>query len=149
LDDVLFFQTGFTEAKRHLSDLMTGVVHEHRPVQVNRHGEKEQMFLLARRELEDLLELTGQRFETRVFFDDGEVSVSLPAFSLIGAGETFDAAVEDLVDLLRQYCAQYLRRLDFYRQTDRRALLPLVFLFALTPAARQGDLLLKVPGTRG
>jgi prevent-host-death family protein len=88
MDDVLFFQTGFTEAKRHLSDLMTGVVHDHRPVQVNRHGEKEQMFLLARRELEDLLELTGRRFETRVLFDDGEVSVSLPAFSLIGAGET-------------------------------------------------------------
>jgi PHD/YefM family antitoxin component YafN of YafNO toxin-antitoxin module len=149
MNDVLFLQTGFTEAKRHLSDLMTGVVHEHRPVQVNRHGEKEQMFLLARRELEDLLELTGQRFETRVLFDDGEVSVSLPAFSLIGAGETFDAAVEGLVDLLRQYCAQYLRRLDFYRQTDRRSLLPLVFLFALTPAAQQKDLLLKVPGTRG
>lgn len=146
MDHALFLQAAFTDAKRHLSDLMTGVVHEHRPVQVNRHGEKEQMFLLARRELEDLLGLTGQRFETRVLFDEGEVSVSLPAFSLIGAGETFDAAVEDLVELLRHYCAQYLERLDFYRQTDRRVLLPLVFVFALTPPGEQRELLIRAPG---
>ncbi|MGH2854267.1 MAG: type II toxin-antitoxin system prevent-host-death family antitoxin [Solirubrobacteraceae bacterium] len=146
--NALFQQTGFTDAKRHLSELMTEVVHEHRPVQVNRHAGKEQMFLVARRELEDLLELSGQRFETRVIFDEGEVVVSLPAFSLIGAGESFDEAVDDLLAVLRQYCAQYLERLEFYRQTDRRSLLALVFLFSLTPPEEQRELLLHPPEGR-
>jgi prevent-host-death family protein len=148
MSSALFQQAGFTDAKRNLSELMTEVVHEHRPVQVNRHAGKEQMFLVARRELEDLLELSGQRFETRVIFDEGEVSVSLPAFSLIGAGESFDEAVDDLLAVLRQYCAQYLERLEFYRQTDRRGLLALVFLFSLTPPEEQRELLLHPPEGR-
>lgn len=146
--NALFQQTGFTDAKRHLSELMTEVVHDHRPVQVNRHAGREQMFLVARRELEDLLALSGQRFETRVIFDEDEVSVSLPAFSLIGAGENFDDAVDDLLVVLRQYCAQYIERLEFYRQTDRRGLLGLVFLFALTPLEDQRALLLDPPEGR-
>jgi hypothetical protein len=148
MSNALFQQAGFTDAKRHLSELMTEVVHDHRLVQVNRHAGREQMFLVARREFEDLLALAGQRFETRVIFDEGEVSVSLPAFSLIGAGETFDEAVDDLLALLRQYCAQYLERLEFYRQTDRHHLLGLVFLFALTPPDEQRELLLHPPEGR-
>lgn len=146
--NALFLQTGFTDAKRNLSELMTEVVHDHRPIQVNRHAGREQMFLLARRELEDLLALAGQRFETRVIFDEDEVSVSLPAFSLIGAGASFEEAIDDLLEVLRQYCAQYLERLELYRQTDRHGLLGLVFLFALTPPEDQSELLLRPPEAR-
>lgn len=78
-----------------------------------------------------------------MIFDEDEVSVSLPAFSLIGAGESFDEALDDLLAVLRQYCAQYIERLEFYRQTDRRSLLGLVFLFALTPSEDQRALLLR------
>jgi PHD/YefM family antitoxin component YafN of YafNO toxin-antitoxin module len=148
MSNTLFQQAGFTDAKRHLSELMSEVVHDHRPVQVNRHAGREQMFLLARRELEDLLLLSGQRFETRVIFDEGEVSVSLPEFSLIGAGESFDKALDDLLAVLREYCALYLERLEFYRQTDRSRLLGLVFLFALTPPDEQRALLLGSPERR-
>ena len=103
--------------------------------------------MAGRREIVDLLELAGQRFVTRASFDEeGEVTVSLPAFTLIGSGESLDEAVDELVDVLRAYCAQYLQRLDLYRQTDRRGLLPLIFLFALTPADEQRNLLLRAPG---
>lgn len=141
----IFQQTAFTDAKRHLSGLMDGVTHGHRPVQVNRHGGREQMVLVAPRELLDMLSAAGQRFVTRVAFADDEVTVSLPAFSLIGSGATLEAAADELVEVLRDYCAQYLERLEFYRQTERRALLPLVFLFALTPEDEQRNLLLGQP----
>jgi hypothetical protein len=89
-------------------------------------------------------------FLTRVIFDEGEVSVSLPSFSLIGAGHNFDAALEDLIGLTRQYCRQYFQSIDRYLQTDRRSILAQVCLFALTPEAEQKDLFLRahtLPGS--
>ncbi len=144
LDAALGFRSeDFTKAKAGLSDLMTGVVHGHRPVEVKRHGGKERMLLVAQEELRALV--AGSRFETRAIFDDGEVSLSLPQFTLIGAGATFDEAVEDALVLLRQYCTHFVERWSFYRETGRASLLPLVWKFALTPEDEQRDLLLAPP----
>lgn len=146
MEGAMFLEVDFTSAKAGLSGYTDKVVHDRRMVGVNRHGGKEQMLLLARQELKDLLEGLGPRFETRVIFDEDEVSVSLPDFSLIGSGKDFDAAVDDALALLRDYCRRHLERLDFYRQTDRRTLTPLVYLFALTPEDEQRELLLRPPG---
>jgi len=72
-----------------------------------------------------------------------KATVTLPQFRIIGIGSTVDEASEDALAKLREYASQYLKRLDFYRETDRRDLYPLVARFLATPEDEQLDLLLE------
>jgi predicted RNase H-like HicB family nuclease len=127
----------FSEAKARLSDLMTAVVHEHRPKAVDRHRGKEEMFLLGRDQLLAILE--PFEFEPQVSVSEHEFVVRLPELELIAAGETLDAAVDELVELAEAYAEQYLTRFEFYRETDRRRHLPWVARIAFTqPQERRG-----------
>ena len=60
--------------------------------------------------------------------------VRLPELNLIGGGETFDAALDDLVDVASAFAEQYFRRLRFYAEAERLARLPWVAKIAFTPA---------------
>lgn len=99
----------------------------------------------AVRESQVLPEPVGQRFDTRVSLGESEATVGLSALRLIGAGDTFDAAVDDLVEVLREYSSQYLRRIVFDRQAAQGNLSPLIRVFSLTPAEEQRGLLLRPP----
>src|SRR6266571_2932981 len=98
----------FSRAKGALSDVMTRVVHEHRPSVVSRHRGKERMLLVGTDDLERYL--SAFRFELEVVTDAGEVTAAIPKLGVLGFGSTVDAAVEDLLVELRSYTRDYFER---------------------------------------
>lgn len=95
-------------------------------------------------DLGDLRELLRDHtFQTDVAIHPDEATVTLPQFRIIGIGATVDEATEDALAKLREYATQYRKRFDFYKETDRRDLYPLVARFLATPQDEQLDLLLE------
>jgi predicted RNase H-like HicB family nuclease len=142
----LFETLAFSEAKAKLSDLMTSVVHGHRPKAVDRHHGKEEMFLLGREEVMALLE--SFEFQPKFSVSEGEFVVRLPELGLIAGGESFDQALDELVELAEEYAEQYFARLEFYRETDRRHQLPWVARVAFTPVEERRELFVRTPAIR-
>ena len=129
----------FSRAKGTLSDVMTRVVHEHRPSIVSRHRGKERMLLVRTDDLAAYL--SSFSFELEIVEDGGEVTGALPRFGLLGFGSSRDEAIDDLLVELRTYSADYFERAGFYAATDRANHAPWLLRFALTPAAEQRGLL--------
>jgi hypothetical protein len=129
----------FSRAKAELSDVMTRVVHEHRPSIVSRHRGKERMVLVRADDLVRQLAVFG--FDVEVIEDGGEVTAALPRFGLLGFGASGDDALDDLVFELRAYAADFFERWAFYSATDRAEHAPWLLRFALTPPGEQRDLL--------
>lgn len=134
---------GFSEAKSRLSDLMTAVVHERRPKAIGRHRGKEEMFLLGRDELLDLIE--SFEFRPLVSVSDDEFVVTLPELGLIAANESLEAAFDELVEVAEAYAELYLSRYEFYRETDRRRHLPWVARIAFTRPEARRELFIETP----
>lgn len=129
----------FSRAKSVLSDVMTRVVHEHRPSVVSRHRGKERMVLLR---TDDLVRyLDAFRFEVEVVEDEGEATAALPRLGLLGFGATREAAIDDLLAELRRYAADYFARQGFYEATDRADQAPWLLRFALVAPGDQRGLL--------
>ena len=99
--------TDFSEAKAHLSDLMTDVYHAHRPQLVSRHRGKEQMLLVGREDLARML--ADQRLDVQVVYDEGEVTLRVPDLGILGFGDTYEEAAEDLVSELEVYASSYFQ----------------------------------------
>jgi len=131
----------FSQAKAELSALMDQVVREHRPAIIERR--REAMVALSLSDMRSLLETFG--FEPRVTFGRKEVVASLDDLGLVGAGTDLGAAIDDLLEELRDYVTDFIRRYAFYVQTDRRAHAPWVLRFALTAPEEQRQLLLQDP----
>lgn len=129
----------FSRAKSSLSDLMTRVVHEHRPTIVGRHRGKERMLLVRTDDLAAYL--TSFRFDVEVAEDEGEVTAALSRLGLLGFGTTRDEAIDDLLVELRTYAEDYFERASFYAATDRAGHAPWLLRFALTPSPEQRALL--------
>jgi prevent-host-death family protein len=136
----------FSEAKAKLSDLMTAVVHGHRPQVIDRHGGKEEMFLVGRDELLALLE--SFEFHPLVSISEGEFTVRLPELGLIAGGESLDAALDELVEIAEAYVEQYFARYEFFRETDRRRQLPWIARIAFTDPDERRKLLSATPTYR-
>lgn len=120
----------FAQAKAHLSDLMDQAVHGHRLQLIDRHRGKEQAVLVSVEDLAMLLE--GFAFHPRVSVSEGEFVVRLPELDLIAGGESYGEALDELVELVGLRAEDFLERLDFYMQTDRRGQLAYLLKFALT-----------------
>ncbi len=125
----------FSRAKGALSDVMTRVVHEHRPSIVSRHRGKERMLLVR---TDDLVRyLDSFAFDLELVEDGGEVTAALPRLGVLGFGASPDEAIDDLLTELRVYAADYFDRASFFAATDRAAHAPWLLRFALTPTAEQ------------
>jgi prevent-host-death family protein len=120
----------FAQAKARLSDLMDQAVHAHRPQLIDRHRGKEQAVLVSVEDLTMLLE--GFSFHPRVSVSAGEFIVRLPELGLVAGGASYEDALEELVELVDSQAEDFLARLDFYMQTDRRSQLAYLLKFALT-----------------
>jgi prevent-host-death family protein len=131
----------FAEAKAKLSDLMSEVVHDHRPVLLDRHRGKEEALVVSVEDLAPILEVFT--FDPQVSVSEGEFVMRLPELNLISKGPTFDDALAEMVELVETYAGDYFNRFDFYRHTDRRRHLPWLLRFALTPAAERAQLLVS------
>lgn len=129
----------FSRAKSELSDVMTRVVHEHRPSIVSRHRGKERMLLVRTDDL--ARHLAGFELDVELVEDGDEVTAALPRLGLLGFGASRDEALDDLLVELRAYAADYFERSAFYAATDRADHAPWLLRFALTPAGEQRDLL--------
>lgn len=129
----------FSRAKSTLSELMTQVVHGHAPRIVSRHRGKEEMVLVATDDLARFLE--SFRFDPRITIDAGEATAKLTHLGLLGFGETFEEAMQDLVEELRVYTRDFFERASFYAETDRAGHAPWLLRFALTAPDRQLELL--------
>jgi hypothetical protein len=113
---------------------------EHMLQIITRHDRDE----VALVDLADLRELLHDHtFQTEVSIHSNEATVNLPQFRIIGIGADVDEAAEDALAKLREYALQYLRRFNFYKETDRRDLYPLVMRFLATPGNEQLDLLVE------
>ena len=143
MTDALLDTLSFTTAKSHLSDVMTGVVHRHELKIVGRRDGKEQMLLVGRDDVLGLLDAI--RFEPVVTVSEGEFVIELPELNLILAGETFDAALGELVELASTYAEQYLRRRSFYAETEQRSQLPWVLKIALSRGDERRGLFTQPP----
>ncbi len=133
----------FSEAKAELSEVMTQVVREHRPTVIARGGGKEAMVAL---DLDDFRLLLGSfQFEPHVSFGDEGVVAAIESFGLVGHGADLERAMNDLLEELRAYASDYIRRYAFYAQTNRRAHAPWIMRFAATPVEEQLALLSQEP----
>ena len=128
-------QEAFAQAKARLSDLMDQAVHGHRVQVIDRHRGKEKAVLVSVDDLGVLLE--GFEFHPRVSVSEGEFVVRLPELNLIAGGTTYEEALGGLVELAEQQAQNFLSRLDYYMQTDRRGQLGWLLKLALaTPEER-------------
>jgi hypothetical protein len=134
---------GLSEAKATLSDVMSGVVHDHRPTVIERHGGKEAMLLLGLSDMEPLLGHFS--FHTRASVSDGEFVLRQPELNLVVGGETFEQAASELEQLALAYAERYFERLGFYAHTDRAEQMPWLLRLILTPATDRRALLLGAP----
>src|SRR5207248_4392870 len=91
----------FSDAKSHLSDVMSQVVRDHQPRLVSRHRGKEVMLLLSANDV--VAGLNQYRLEPDLTFSEGEVTAQLPELGLLGFGITIDGALDDLLAELRAY----------------------------------------------
>ena len=125
-------EVSFSRAKTGLSSVMDEVVHRHRPqiVQRQRGGGKELMLLVrtddARRWLDTF------RLVLRVTLDEAEVTVVADPVGVVGFGESFDEALDDLVAELGAYAQRFFERSEFYAQTEAARHEPWLLRFALT-----------------
>src|SRR5438874_13315186 len=107
---------------------MSMVVREHQPHLVSRHRGKESMLLLN---TQDVLALLRQyRFESRVIFSEGEVTIEMHQLSLLGFGDTFHEALADLLNELRVYAQNFFEEPSLYMNSNRREHLPWLLRFA-------------------
>ncbi len=139
--DAVLATHDFSRAKGALSEVMTEVVHGHRPQVISRHRGKERMLLVRPDDLVGCLETF--RFEPLVVLDGGEVTVELAELGVLGLGSTLDEAMADLVAELRLYARRFFEQAGFYLQSDRRGHAPWLLRFALTPEDEQLALLLE------
>ena len=85
---------------------------------IERSG-NELAFLIGVAELEELL--SDLAFGPEVFFEPEAVSIWLPELALYGRGQSFEEAMEDLVDEVRDYVDEYLSEAPLYRRAPGRA----------------------------
>lgn len=129
----------FSPAKAHLSDVMNDVFHGHRPQVVSRHRGKEQMVLVRP---DDLVAMLGdQRFDVLAVYDQGEVTLRIPAMGVLGFGVSLDEATDDLLDELRAYATRYFREPERYLATARGGHAGALLRFALTDETGQRQMI--------
>ena len=134
----LLAQEAFAQAKAKFSDLMDQAVHDHRPQLIDRHRGKEQAVLVSVADLGMLLE--GFQFHPRVSVSEGEFVIRLPELNLIAAGASYEAALDELVELAERQAQDFLDRFNFYMQTDRRGQLGWLLKFALASGEERRSL---------
>lgn len=131
-------QAAFAQAKAKLSDVMDQAVHGHRLQVIDRHRGKERAVLVSESDLGALLE--GFEFRPKVSVSEGEFIIRLPELDVIAGGDTYEAALDELVEIVEIQARDFFDRLNFVRQTDRRGQLPLLLKFAITPEAERAAL---------
>ena len=135
--------TDFSAAKAQLSDLMTDVYHEHRPHLVSRHRGKEQMLLVRREDLARML--ADQRLDVEVVYDEGEVTLRVPDLGVLGFGDTYDEAAEDLLSELEVYAASYFQNPARYAYTSRASHAGVLMRFAISSPEERRAMLTEAP----
>jgi len=133
----------FSDAKAHLSDVMASVVHQRQPRLVRRHRGKEAMLLVPPDDLARALRTF--RFDASVIHSEGETTVALEQFGVLGFGKTLEEALADALEELRAYAQRYFADTAFYAKTDRAGHWPWLLRLALTPPEQQTALLLDPP----
>lgn len=136
-------QEAFAQAKAKLSDLMDQAVHGHRVQVIDRHRGKERAVLVSVDDLGMLLE--SFEFHPRVSVSKGEFVIRLPELNLIAGGASYDDALGELVELAEQQAQNFLDRLDYYMQTDRRGQLGWLLKLALTSPDERRSLFSSAP----
>jgi hypothetical protein len=129
----------FSPAKSQLSDVMTQVFHGHQPRIVSRHHGKEQMLLVRP---DDLVAMLGEhRLDVHVVYDADEVTLRVPDMGVLGFGETFEEAIEDLLVELRAYATRFFREPARFMATSRGAHAAALLRFALAGEDEQRRML--------
>lgn len=132
-------ERSFSSAKSGLSSVMDEVVHEHKPQLVHRYGGRDAMLLVRP---DDLLRwLDTFEFRLDVTLDEGEVAIAASAVGILGIGDSFDSALDDLVIELRAYVQRFFERPHFYAQTSAGRHEPWLLRFALTDPDKHRALL--------
>jgi len=100
-----------------LPDALSEAVHEHRP-QFVEHAGREHAALLGQ---EDLLRLLAPfEFSTRAARgEDGRWHIWLDDFAVYGLGDSFEAAVEDLLDEVREYIEDFFAHAREYLRSPK------------------------------
>jgi prevent-host-death family protein len=141
----LLASVAFAQAKAKFSEVMDHAVHDHRLQLIDRHSGKDEAVLVSVADLGLLLE--GFQFQPKVSVSEGEFVIRLPELNLISGGPDYDEALGELVELAEEKAEDFLGRLDFYMQTDRRNQLPWHLKVAITDPAERRSLFSPAPPT--
>jgi hypothetical protein len=76
---------------------------------------------------------------------EGEFVIHLPELGLVAGGESYEDALGELIELVGEQAEDFLDRLDFYMQTDRRGQLAYLLKFALTAPEERHSLFSAAP----
>lgn len=133
---------GISDAKAKLPEVVSEAVHDHRPSVITKHGESQAVLISIEDELRALRSFV---FEPRVVVTRDHVVMTLERHGLVSSAPSLINAVDGMVDELRAYSAEFLRRYEFYRHTSRDSELPWILRFALTPPEQQRLLLIEEP----
>ncbi|HEV8340007.1 MAG TPA: type II toxin-antitoxin system Phd/YefM family antitoxin [bacterium] len=129
-------EASFSEARSQLSRLFDEVIEDLRPVLIRRKG-REEALLVRRTDLEVLLEpfsLTAQVMREK----DASVTIAVDELEWAVNAPTREAAVEELLNDLRQYAGDYLARAPlFLRAPNRRRHFPYVLRILLASSDEQ------------
>ena len=139
-------RVSFGDAKENFSGFVSKVVRDHAPRIVERSRGQESILVLPVADL--VAGFAKCEFDARVTFGESVVA-TLPQFGLVANGQTFELAMDHLVDELAEYAEDFFSDFDFYRHTDRVAHLPWLLRFVLTPPETRLSLLLHEPETSG
>src|SRR4051794_1794498 len=99
----------FSDAKSSLSEVMNEVVHDHRPQVVRRHTRGDEQMLLVRPD-DARRWMDTFRLSLEVTLDPGQVAVTASPLGLIGVADSFDGALDALVDEIRAYVIRFVER---------------------------------------
>ncbi len=125
---------------------MDQAIHDHRLQVIDRHRGKERAVLVSVDDLGLLLE--GFEFNPQVSVSSGEFVIRLPELNLIAGGASYEAAIDELVELAEQQAQDFLDRLDYYMQTDRRTQLGWLLKLALAAPDERRSLFVSPPAAK-
>ena len=89
--------------------------------------------------------LADQRLDVQVVYDEGEVTLRVPDLGVLGFGDTYEEAAEDLLSELEVYAASYFQNPARYAYTSRASHAGVLMRFAISSPDERRAMLSEAP----
>lgn len=123
-----------SDIRKNIAEHFTDVVYNNKIVVLSRY-DKEKAFLLGEKVLDNLLKsnlFNSIKKKTEIINEeDGTFTVAYEPLDLLTNQESYDEAIDDLVDQAKEYAEEFLNNIDLYtRDESRKKHLPLLLFIS-------------------